>query len=101
MGQQNQLAACYILQDESTAHKLEQRHFDIDFWRDTPDFTELDGGRGGSVKIELHGQAAVLRQYKRGGLIRRISADRYIWFGKSRSRPWREWQVLRRAREAG
>ncbi|MCP4238494.1 MAG: 3-deoxy-D-manno-octulosonic acid kinase, partial [Aestuariibacter sp.] len=47
------------------------------------------------------GQAAVLRQYKRGGLIRRISADRYIWFGKSRSRPWREWQVLRRAREAG
>ncbi len=101
MSKQNQLARCYILQDKNATNKLERQHFDTDFWRDKPGFSELDGGRGGSAKIELHGQAAVLRQYRRGGLIRHISTDRYIWFGKLRSRPWREWQMLRQASEAG
>ncbi|MCP4488224.1 MAG: 3-deoxy-D-manno-octulosonic acid kinase [Gammaproteobacteria bacterium] len=101
MSKQNQLATCCILQAEDFVDKLEGQHFDVDYWRDAPGFSELDGGRGGSVKIELQGLAAVLRQYKRGGLIRYFSADRYIWAGKSRSRPWREWQVLRKAHEAG
>ncbi len=101
MGQQNESATCYILQDESATCKLEQSHFNVDLWRDTPGFSTLDGGRGGSFRIELYGRPVVLRQYKRGGLIRHISADRYIWLGKSRSRPWREWQMLWQAREAG
>ncbi len=101
MSQQNESARCYILQDENATDKLERQHFEADYWIDKPGFARVDGGRGGSIKIDLNGQPAILRQYKRGGLIRHISTDRYIWLGKSHSRPWVEWQLLKQASDAG
>lgn len=101
MDHNNDAAGCYILQNENLATKLEPGQFDNDYWRDKPGYGSVDGGRGGSIKIELGGQAAILRQYRRGGLIQKISSDRYIWLGKSRTRPWREWHLLRDARSAG
>ena len=92
---------CYILQDKNRVKILEEKHFDADYWRDRPGFAAIDGGRGGSVRISLDGQAAILRQYKRGGLIASLSTDRYIWLGKHRSRPWREYQLLQQASGAG
>lgn len=101
MGRENESARCYLLQDENTTEKLEGRHFDADYWRDKAGFSAVEGGRGGSVKIDLNGQPAILRQYRRGGLIANISKDRYVWLGKSNSRPWREWYILREALAAG
>ncbi len=97
----NESAKCYILQDENTTEKLEQYHFDATYWQDKPGYRVVKGGRGGSVRIDINGQAAILRQYRRGGLINKISANQYIWLGKHRSRPWREWCLLRDAKEAG
>jgi 3-deoxy-D-manno-octulosonic acid kinase len=101
MDLKNESARCYILQDENATEKLEQHHFDVSYWQGKPGYRVVEGGRGGSIKIDLNGQAAILRQYRRGGLIKRISTDRYIWLGKSRSRPWREWCLLRAATESG
>ena len=101
MDHNNDSAGCYILQSEDLATRLEPLHFNNDYWRDKPGYSALDGGRGGSIKIDLDGQAAILRQYRRGGLIQKISKDRYVWLGKSRTRSWREWNLLREARAAG
>ncbi len=101
MSQKNESARCYILQDENATEKFERHHFEACYWQDRPGYRVVEGGRGGSIKIDLNGQAAILRQYRRGGLINKISKDRYIWLGKNRSRPWREWRLLRAAIEAG
>ena len=63
---------CYILQDENAIEKLGARHFDLDFWRDKPGFEVVEGGRGGSVRIDINGRIAILRQYRRGGFIQNI-----------------------------
>ena len=101
MGDNNESAACYILQSENVSENFERKHFDIDYWRDRPGYRVIDGGRGGSIKVDINGQDAILRQYRRGGIIQKITSDRYIWLGKSRTRPWREWNLLRDARSAG
>ena len=101
MGQKNESARCYILQDENATVKLERHHFEVSYWQDKPGFSIVDGGRGGSIKAELNGDPIILRQYLRGGMIASLSRDRYIWLGKSHSRPWREWRLLKDASEAG
>ena len=93
--------SCYILQDENAIEKLECKHFETGYWQDKPGFSPVDGGRGGSVKIKIGNQSVILRQYRRGGMIRRISRDCYFWLGKTQSRSWREWQLLQQASEAG
>lgn len=101
MGHKDDSAGCYILQNEDLEITLEPRHFDSEYWQDKPGFHAVDGGRGGSIRITVDGRDALLRQYRRGGIVQKISTNRYVWLGKSRSRPWREWHLLKGAREAG
>jgi 3-deoxy-D-manno-octulosonic acid kinase len=51
-------------------------------------------GRGTTLFFEQAGMGLVLRHYRRGGLPGRFIADRYLWTGLARSRPWREWHLL-------
>lgn len=62
----------------------------------------LDGqatGRAQAYFLRAHGKHLVLRHYRRGGLPRHLSDDRFIWTGLSRSRPWRELALMARLRE--
>lgn len=101
MAQLIQFDKCYILHDENTAGNLERRHFDSACWRASNQYKNVSGGRGGSIKISLHGKPAILRQYLRGGLMAHLSTDCYLWLGRSRTRAWREWSILKLAIEAG
>ena len=92
---------CRILQDPDRPRPLEARHFDPEYWRGQPGTEPVGGGRGGSLFIRLDGRTAILRPYYRGGAIGRLLKDQYLWFGLGLSRPWREWQILQRARRAG
>jgi 3-deoxy-D-manno-octulosonic acid kinase len=59
----------------------------------------LDGGRGGVWAVPLRdGGRAVLRWYRRGGLLRWVTRDRYL--GRS-GRPLRELAVTEEARRRG
>ena len=51
-------------------------------------------GRGGAIFFALDGAALVLRRYRRGGLARHLSRDRYLSRGAMRSRPMREFALL-------
>ena len=101
MGQQTECARCYILQDENTADNLQAHHFDVAYWQGKAGFSRIDGGRGGSVRILINGQKAILRRYLRGGLVARFVSDQYLWLGKHNTRPWREWSILKMAKAAG
>ena len=91
----------YILQDDDFTGKLESQHFDPAYWGEQSSTSAVFGGRGGSIKININGQRAILRRYLRGGMAARLSTDRYLWPGKTRTRPWREWAILKLAIKAG
>lgn len=59
------------------------------------------GGRGRVALVDTPAGRGVLRHYRRGGLIARLSADRYLWLGLERTRAFREFRLLARLREAG
>jgi len=51
-------------------------------------------GRGSTHFLRVDDSQLVLRQYRRGGLVRSISDESYIWTGLKRTRAWREFDVL-------
>lgn len=76
------------------------------YWFD-PERAELhaqpvvDGGRGSAWYIDIKGCPGVLRHYRRGGLIARLSRDLYWWSGASDARSLREFGVLARLAGCG
>ena len=100
MEQITQIENCYILHDEDAVGKLERKHFNRAYWQAKAEYENVIAGRGGSIKIYLDGNPAILRQYLRGGMFTRVSTDRYLWLGRGRTRAWREWSVLKLALEA-
>lgn len=52
------------------------------------------GGRGAAWFVHGAFGDGVLRHYRRGGLIARISRDRYLWLGTARTRSFREFRLL-------
>ncbi|HEX3603083.1 MAG TPA: 3-deoxy-D-manno-octulosonic acid kinase [Steroidobacteraceae bacterium] len=78
--------------------RAEEALFDSNFWAARNELAAVSGGRGsawfvGSGAVEaVH--PWVLRHYRRGGFIARISQDRYIWSGEDRVRAFAEWRLL-------
>lgn len=58
-------------------------------------------GRGQTYIVREGERQLVLRHYRRGGLIARVSHDRYIWRGEEATRPFRELRLLARMHAAG
>ena len=52
------------------------------------------GGRNAAWFITYHHQEAVLRHYKRGGLIAKLIKQYYVYTGAERTRSWAEFRVL-------
>ncbi len=93
---------CHILQDPARSPQLEAQHFSLEYWQDRPGTETVASGRGsGSLCIDLDGCRAILRRSYRGGAVGKLFTDQYLWLGRGLSRPWREWQILERARRAG
>ena len=67
--------------------------FDPNFWSARGELAAVSAGRGAAWYV---GSSApwVLRHYRRGGLIARISQDRYVWSGEDRVRAFAEWRLL-------
>lgn len=59
------------------------------------------GGRQAAWFVEKDGWQGVLRGYRRGGLVARLSKDAYLWQGESRTRSFREYRLLALMREQG
>ncbi|MBC8211014.1 MAG: 3-deoxy-D-manno-octulosonic acid kinase [Gammaproteobacteria bacterium] len=86
-----------IQQSPSIQRKLSALDFDLSSWRKRTDSETLAGGRGASQKVKMDDDWYVLREYLRGGLVARLLKDQYVWTGLTRSRPYREDQVVQLA----
>ncbi|WP_427183473.1 3-deoxy-D-manno-octulosonic acid kinase [Bordetella bronchialis] len=52
------------------------------------------GGRQAAWFVDGEFGSGVLRHYRRGGLIARLSRQRYVWLGEARTRCFMEFQLL-------
>lgn len=59
------------------------------------------GGRQAAWFVEGEFGEGVLRYYRRGGLMARINADRYLWTGPSATRSFAEFDLLRSMLDQG
>lgn len=59
------------------------------------------GGRQAAWFVQAQGWQGVLRGYRRGGLIARLSQKSYLWLGESRTRSFREFRLLNALRQQG
>ncbi|MFC0337718.1 3-deoxy-D-manno-octulosonic acid kinase [Kushneria avicenniae] len=99
-------ANAHILYDAQTAPQtgrpaLEPEHFTAGWWRSHEAVTGQAPGRGESLFVCAGEQAWVLRQYRRGGAIARLSAEHYVWTGLERNRAFRECRLLATLFERG
>ncbi len=53
-----------------------------------------EGGRSAAWFVNSSAGKAVLRQYRRGGLVARLIKQKYLWLGASRTRSFAEFKVL-------
>ncbi len=59
------------------------------------------GGRGSAWRLNVNGEAAVLRHYRRGGMMARVNRDLYFWQGPAQSRSYREFDLMLRLSDGG
>ena len=68
--------------------------FDAQYWRERCELHEAIGGRGSAWFIDSGKRQWALRHFRRGGLIARVSKDRYVWAGEHRVRAFTEFRLL-------
>ncbi len=83
-----------ILCDAAVSPQVGHDWFAPDYWRERNALRVQAGGRGGVAIIESPVGVCVLRHYRRGGLVRALMGDRYLWTGADRTRPFREFRLL-------
>ncbi|ALM50875.1 3-deoxy-D-manno-octulosonic acid kinase [Halomonas huangheensis] len=74
---------------------------DPEYWQRQELVVGQAPGRGQSLFLNVGEQQWVLRPYRRGGLIARLSSDRYTWTGLQRTRAFREMRLTATLHDAG
>jgi 3-deoxy-D-manno-octulosonic acid kinase len=69
------------------------RLFAPEYWQGQQQLIAVQGGRGAAWFVGQSGHW-VLRHYRRGGLMARISRDLYWWNGEEAVRSFAEWRLL-------
>jgi 3-deoxy-D-manno-octulosonic acid kinase len=78
----------------ATASMISAQWFEPTYWQAQQAISGVVEGRGTTYFITHHDQHMVLRRYLRGGAIRHISHDQFIFNGLSRTRVAREIDIL-------
>ncbi|HEY0940493.1 MAG TPA: 3-deoxy-D-manno-octulosonic acid kinase [Steroidobacter sp.] len=116
-----------ILYDASRLSKPRAELFSRSYWASRGALEEIAGGRGSIAVLNLaacsgpqgpgaHARSSsgagtlglapgdtrwVLRHYRRGGLMAKLSQDGYLWSGQERTRSFAEWRLLAELRRRG
>ncbi|MGM0915835.1 MAG: 3-deoxy-D-manno-octulosonic acid kinase [Pseudomonadota bacterium] len=77
--------------DAGEVPQISPSTFDPAWWQAQGRITGQAPGRGASLFLDAgNGEEWVLRPYRRGGLVARLSEARYLWTGLERTRAFRE-----------
>ncbi|WP_183383083.1 3-deoxy-D-manno-octulosonic acid kinase [Halomonas stenophila] len=79
--------------DADGAPQIGPHSLDPDHWRRSGRVVGEAPGRGASLFLEAGAEQWVLRPYRRGGLVARLSEARYLWTGRERTRAFREMRL--------
>lgn len=90
-----------ILYDASRLRKPGDELFTPEHWSARGELEEVAGGRGSIAILRANDQRWVLRRYRRGGFMAKLSRDRYWWLGAARTRSFSEWRLLAELRRRG
>jgi 3-deoxy-D-manno-octulosonic acid kinase len=90
-----------MLYDSSRASNAVPDWLDVHWWAERGAVQPAAEGRGSTFLIEADSRSLVLRHYRRGGLMAKLSPDRYWWQGAERTRSFREWHLLYHLHRAG
>jgi 3-deoxy-D-manno-octulosonic acid kinase len=91
------IAGGAMLYDASRLGQPDAAVFEPGHWQSRGMLESARGGRGTVAFVRAPGgERWVLRHYRRGGLIARLSHDLYAWTGADRTRSFREWRLLQR-----
>jgi 3-deoxy-D-manno-octulosonic acid kinase len=90
-----------MLFDTARAASLRPDWFEPGYWRVRGALRAAPAGRGGAWFVDFDGMALVLRHYRRGGFMARISSDRYFFLSELHTRPFREWLLIHRLHHQG
>lgn len=94
----------YLVNDEFIAPDSEkgwESLFDSSYLQSRNWVSRTAQGRGDTFFFSWEGYSLVLKRFYRGGAIRHLSKDWYIWMGKGKSRPEKEFVLLARMEEWG
>lgn len=92
----------HILYDGDHLPQIDSQFFDSDFWQQQQRLSEPSGGRGQAFFIRHpNGCDYLLRHYRRGGLVAKVSQDCYWYTGLEQSRPWQEFKLTLELFQAG
>lgn len=84
---------CAIVYDASVSREAHGHWFEPGWWELQGRALRTDSGRGAAWFVDAPGRAWVLRHYRRGGLLGRWLDDRYLWWDRESSRPFREFRL--------
>lgn len=99
--QQRRCGGSHFLYDAAFVPLPGDQFFEPGHWRCEEALLSTAEGRGAAIIFRYGEREYVLRHYRRGGLMARLSEDGYLWPGVARTRPWREWSLLREMYEQG
>lgn len=89
-----------IVFDAARLRQATPEWLDPDYWLDAAEPVR-DGGRGSAWFVRGSFGEAVLRRYRRGGAVARLSRDRYVWLGRERVRSVAEFRLLATLKDEG
>ena len=88
-----------ILYDNSIIEDVTDDLFVPESWQEVNLIPSEMGGRGATYILKNEQKSLVLRHFLRGGLIKNISRDLYIWIGENQTRSFNEWRVNKKLLE--
>lgn len=91
---EKQLENQYIIYDSSIVEDVAEKDFDITSYRASNAVLGEASGRGTTYFVKRENVPCVLRHYHRGGMMAKLTKDRYWWSGIYNTRSWREWYLL-------
>ena len=91
----------HIRYDSDIFKNIDDVSFNSRVWAQRSSIVGFAEGRGTTFFIQHQGRDFVLRHYQRGGLISKLSKDKYVWLGLRFTRPWKEWALLNKMLDKG
>ena len=90
-----------MLYDTLRTSNFSPEFFDPEYWRRHDSIEGSALGRGTTWFIRSGDSRFVLRHYRRGGLMAKVSKDAYLWRGESETRSFAEWYLTYHLYRAG